>query len=410
MENKHSQFTKNYFLATQAPEGIKINPETIGIVISCANNRFAQAVICARSISKFHPNAHFSIIIGDIVPNQNEFFAFLPRNSEIIETKNLNIPNFQSFAFQYTPYALCSNIKCFGVEYHLKKHPHEKIFYCDSDFIFFSPLNDAIKALDTSPIIITPHRTSPTIPYDAFQEKCIHQSGIFNAGFFGVRASSKEAKDFLNWWQGRTLRDGQHCIEEGCFVDQKWLDQLPAIFPQTAVFRHPGYNVAHWNLDERICDFSKNQPTVNGSPLCCIHFSSINLEEGTPYLQNLPLNKITLLKFTKQLGFLMEPYRAAVSELLKAPGMPGLKTPNAYQQFSDGKKILNSHREAFRTITPWPHFPENPFSMTRQAFEKAIRPFQKKQRQQQRKEAIVQITQKYKNKWKRFKQKHLGLK
>jgi hypothetical protein len=34
-------------------------------------------------------------------------------------------------------------------------------------------------------------------------------------------------------------------------LDQKWLNLAPCYFEGTHIFRHPGYNVAHFNIDER---------------------------------------------------------------------------------------------------------------------------------------------------------------
>ena len=55
-------------------------------------------------------------------------------------------------------------------------------------------------------------------------------------------------------------------VEEGLFVDQKWIDLVPGFYPDVGIIHHPGYNVAYWNLHCRRVEIG-DQIRVNGEPL-----------------------------------------------------------------------------------------------------------------------------------------------
>jgi len=66
------------------------------------------------------------------------------------------------------------------------------------------------------------------------------------------------------------------------FVDQAWLSSLPFVFHDlTYLSRHPGLNVAYWNLDERHLTRSDETILVNGYPLLFFHFSGYDRTNPT---------------------------------------------------------------------------------------------------------------------------------
>ena len=72
-------------------------------------------------------------------------------------------------------------------------------------------------------------------------------------------------------------------VEEGLFVDQKWIDLVPGFYPDVGIIHHPGYNVAYWNLHCRHVDMDRmvegdDDIRVNGEPLAFFHFSGLQPE------------------------------------------------------------------------------------------------------------------------------------
>ncbi len=77
------------------------------------------------------------------------------------------------------------------------------------------------------------------------------RAGLYNLGFAALR-NTPEAHALLEWWDAKLH---SHCLEDiqtGVFTDQKWMDYAPLLLLESFVLRHLGYNVAYWNLHERV--------------------------------------------------------------------------------------------------------------------------------------------------------------
>ena len=123
--------------------------------------------------------------------------------------------------------------------------------------------------------IFTPHCTSPINDSMRPSEQDFLLCGVFNLGFIGVN-NDKESLRFLDWWEQRCLKLGFDEPRTGLFVDQKWVNLVPCFFEGVSVLKHPGYNMAYWNLHERTIKTVNGHWIVNGEwPLVFYHFSGI---------------------------------------------------------------------------------------------------------------------------------------
>lgn len=130
-------------------------------------------------------------------------------------------------------------------------HHYDALFYLDADTELFGKLGEAeelLRATDAS-ILLSPHSTEPRFLGKPIDDRVILTAGAFNAGFFAVNDSS-QAFAFLDWW---SLLNATECIADTVNTsrDQKWLNMAPCYFEGVRILRHPGYNVAHFNVDER---------------------------------------------------------------------------------------------------------------------------------------------------------------
>ena len=173
-------------------------------------------------------------------------------------------------------------IKPFVISHLMRKGIADCIVYLDPDIIVTSHMQELEDAFaHGASVILTPHVTTPAENVEVSDIKML-QYGIYNLGFVGFRCEAETMK-VTDWW-GRQLID--HCViklEQGLFVDQKWADLLPAFLDRSHVLRHPGYNVAYWNVAQRNVVQSGDDWLVNGEPLRFAHFSGCKLDDSQVY-------------------------------------------------------------------------------------------------------------------------------
>lgn len=235
-----------------------------------ANNYLAQARVFARSFLEHHPQAIVYVLLaGRRDPEflkANEPFTLIP-------VEDLGIAGLPALCFRYSVLEFCTAVKPFFLEYLLTQKGHEHVLYFDPDIVFYAQADPLYEELSRHAIVLTPHLTDP-LPDDGLlpDERVIQRSGTYNLGFIAVRKTPL-VQDFLRWWQDR-LRWFCFCRpEQGMFVDQRWIDLVPGLFPDVGIVTDPGCNVAYWNLHKRIPESCGGQFVVRGVPLRFFHFS-----------------------------------------------------------------------------------------------------------------------------------------
>ncbi len=259
--------------AAQAPSAPASWSDTAVCTI-VSRNYLSLARACCRSFLRHHPGARAFVLIADTLDGVDP--AAEP--FECLAADAVGVPNFEDFAFRYNILELNTAVKPFVLERLFEREGVERLFYLDPDIFVFGPLLEARAALDAGQIALTPHILSP-IPTDGRrpQERELLQSGTYNLGFLALRRT-EETRTLLHWWQQRLYEGAYSDPARGMFTDQKWMDLVPGLHRGVAVLRHPGYNVAYWNLHER-GDLEAAGPgtwSVRGAPLRFFHFSGFD--------------------------------------------------------------------------------------------------------------------------------------
>lgn len=153
---------------------------------------------------------------------------------------------------------------------------HRHIHYVDSDTRFYSDAAPVCDALEQADIMLVPHYTTG-YPHDGRRprELTLLRAGVFNAGYVGVR-NDEPGRSFLDWWSERLKKYCYLAPSTGMSGDQRWLDLVPALYPNTKLLRHPGVNVGYWNLHERQITQGAEGVLVNQAPLVLYHFSGLD--------------------------------------------------------------------------------------------------------------------------------------
>jgi len=229
----------------------------------------------AEAWRQFHSDSPLFVLFLD---SPYRFFAPEAEAFDCIEVSQLDIPNLDGFLFKYTILEASTAVKPYFLQYLFRKYSIRKLLYLDPDILIFDSLEGLSNRLDDANVLLTPHLLSP-LPADGLHQDDhdILQAGTYNLGFLGLR-NSIETRRLLHWWCGKLYHHCLVSIENNLFVDQRWMDLVPALFQGVHILREPGYNVAYWNLHERAVSCS-DPVMVNGKSLYFFHFSGFDPEK-----------------------------------------------------------------------------------------------------------------------------------
>lgn len=234
-----------------------------------SKNYLAHVRALADSFYKIHPKGKmFALLVDDI----DGHFDPKKEKFNLVNINEIGIENLQSFCFKYTVVEQNTGAKAHFLLYLLKKYDFKKIIYLDPDILIINSLENLWKLLEKKSILLTPHILEHVDDDKKPSESDLKKAGIFNLGFIAL-ANTASTEKFLNWWKEKLYNYCLMAPEKGFHVDQKWVDKVPDSFNDVYIIKHPGYNVAYWNLMQRKVLISKDKLLVNDKPLYFFHFS-----------------------------------------------------------------------------------------------------------------------------------------
>lgn len=149
---------------------------------------------------------------------------------------------------------------------------HDKVIYLDNDTFFFNDPAFLFDELENHDILLTPHHYPRNPLENQNWLEANFKVGLYNAGFVGV---NKNGKHVMDWWADCCLYRCEKSLLRGLFDDQKYLDLVPVIHPNTKVLEHKGCNVAGWNTE--VCERVKQEDGTilidDIWPIVFIHFN-----------------------------------------------------------------------------------------------------------------------------------------
>jgi len=313
--------------------------KTQAVVTIVSNNYLHYARTLMQSVALHHPDAQrYCVIVDrDLTPGQE-----LAAEFDAIALSALKLPHGDEFYFQYTILELNTAVKPWALEY-LLELGHRQVLYIDPDIRLYQPLTEVNDLLDGgAALVLTPHLLAPNDDDRSPGDLDIRVAGTYNLGFCALSAQPS-ARAFLRWWQGKLARD---CVVDkavGIFVDQSWVDLTPGMFDQVAVLRHPGYNVAYWNLAQRAVTETPQGFLVNGQPLRFFHFSGLDPQK--PQSISKYQNRFTMDNVSPAARTLFLAYCADVIAHGQAHYS---RLPYGFARFNDGARISDHARTKLR--------------------------------------------------------------
>lgn len=239
----------------------------------CSNNYLPFALSLAKSVKGFLPDSRFIIGLVDRLDPQIDYNFDI--EVEILPCFNLGYQEFNSMLQGYNVIEFNTAVKPFYFEYLFKENGGvERIYYLDPDLFFYqSPLELDRYWNSGDSIQLTPNLLY--LPDQLVRgELASLKHGHNNLGYIGMQRSEETMK-IISWWKERLTT---HCLLDKCrgiFVDQKWMDLAPLFFKGINSVKHPGWNMAWWNITERNLFKEKDVLYVNSTkfPLIFFHFS-----------------------------------------------------------------------------------------------------------------------------------------
>jgi hypothetical protein len=262
--------------------------------------------------------------------------------AEILWIEEVGVPDLPRLAFKYDITEFGTSVKPFISLQLLEEF--EKVIYLDPDICMYDSVEPIVRDLDTHPISLTPHYTTPQPATMVESDVGMMRFGSFNLGFYAVRRSD-EGRQFCQWLWDRCSLLCYFETQFGLSTDQKWVSIAPCFFPNLHVSFNLGCNVAFWNAHERQITRGENgRYLVNGTfPLIYFHFSSF-AEKDLPSLSTRPFadkpkRRADLLELSIAYKARLDHFRTVVHAV-----------PYAFDFMSDGSYISPTLRRAYAAV------------------------------------------------------------
>jgi len=175
------------------------------------------------------------------------------------------------------------------MQYALEARGFDIAVFLDGDTYTYGPFVEVEREIAAgASMLVTPHTMVP-YPDDGKwprMQECLNLAGNYNSGFF---AATPAALPFIRWWGNQTAAYPQIDPAKHLYSEQSWLRYALDFDPRARLLRHPGYNVAFWNICDRDvkpieCWDHGGYPkdyTVNGDFLRVMHFAG-GFKKDTP--------------------------------------------------------------------------------------------------------------------------------
>jgi hypothetical protein len=239
---------------------------------SVTGSYLSNARILARSVKRHHPRWRMVLLLNDLTPPEVRWAA--EPFDDVFFAHWLPIPDFPRWAFDHDAVEFCTATKGCMTEVLFDDFGADRVVYLDPDTVVFAELAEVERRLDAHAVVLTPHLTDREAIEGAIEshEVAALKHGTFNLGFFAI-ANRPSGREYLRWWTKRCLRYSKIDFQAGLFTDQKWANLAPYLFDDIDVLAERAYNVATWNMTNRVLTRDGDAWLVNGEPLRFYHFS-----------------------------------------------------------------------------------------------------------------------------------------
>ena len=208
----------------------------VNICTIIARNYAAHARVLAKSFKQFHPDGTCSVLIVD---DPSGFIDPAEEPFDVLTIDQIGLPDPERMAASYDVMELSTAVKPWLLRHLLERPEVEAAAYLDPDIRIFDSIEEIDRRAREHGVVLTPHFTAP-LPRDDRKpsEEDILIAGTYNLGFIGL-GGGETVDALLDWWSERLENDCLNDPEQGRFVDQRWIDLAPGLWPGIDVLRDP---------------------------------------------------------------------------------------------------------------------------------------------------------------------------
>ncbi len=234
----------------------------------------AKVEVLISSLRKYHPDAHFSILVTGLKKKYKTKSVF-----------HLNNCSYYFYDESYLPYAAAETYKKykFSDKFRLAMVPVflqmlveiglEKVIYFDKDTLIASPMEQVLSQLENNYTLLNVNGWPSDPNKDPIGFQRIFLDGFYNARFLCVTNGSAKA---LEWWSKMTLFQFEKSRRGYLYNYQNYLNVFPTLFEGVEILKDPRLGVCMENIKERELTIS------NESHVAFIHLT----KELIQYVRN----------------------------------------------------------------------------------------------------------------------------
>jgi len=353
--------TKAHGLRQASPHSIARRPLYFTI---CSNNYLHFARTLGDSLRRIDPDIAFVVFLAD---EPAEITAKAAGELRIIPGRELGISSYVDMAFKYSIMEFNTALKPFCFDHAFDALNFRSAIYLDPDILVLKPLADVERLLaEGASCVLTPHATAPIADGQKPDDYTFLTCGGFNLGFVALSASA-EARAFNSWWGQKLKDDCFVALERGVFVDQKFADLAPSFMENVRIVRHPGYNLAYWNLVHRKVTEVGGELRANDAPVHFVHFSGIDRSDRERFSRH--QDRWTRGTVGDALRRLYDDYLARLDQNdACGAGLFYSRAPYAYDRLVGGATIAPMMRRVYRYYRSETKHGGDPFTLASEFF------------------------------------------
>lgn len=220
------------------------------------------ALALFESFSRHHPEVPFWLALSDS-PDDLDTASF---PVGVLSLAELGIPDIRGMAARLSVAEFDAAIRPFVYQALFDRYPGASILYLDASVLVTSHFDELFDLLAASAeCVLTPAITEPS-DHETFDDQQILAGGAYDSAFCCL-ADRPTVRRMVWWWARRMVAMSLVDPITGASLHQRWMDLFPAFIEGTRILRHPGYNVAAWNLHQRRLSRVDGHWSVNGEPL-----------------------------------------------------------------------------------------------------------------------------------------------